>query len=46
LEETGWDVVDLGGIDASRWLEPISIAWVLYGFRTSIWNHAFRLLRR
>jgi len=46
LEETGWDVVDLGGIEASRWLEPICIAWVLYGSRTGTWDHAFRLLRR
>jgi 8-hydroxy-5-deazaflavin:NADPH oxidoreductase len=46
LEETGWDVVDLGGIEASRWLEPICIAWVLYGARTGTWDHAFRLLRR
>jgi 8-hydroxy-5-deazaflavin:NADPH oxidoreductase len=46
LEESGWDVVDLGGIEASRWLEPICIAWVLYGSRTGTWDHAFRLLRR
>jgi 8-hydroxy-5-deazaflavin:NADPH oxidoreductase len=46
LEATGWDVVDLGGIEASRWLEPICIAWVLYGSRTGTWDHAFRLLRR
>jgi predicted dinucleotide-binding enzyme len=45
LEETGWDVVDLGGIEVSRWLEPICIARVLYGSRTGTWDHAFRLLR-
>src|SRR4051794_17174406 len=46
LEETGWDVVDLGGIEASRYLEPMCIAWVLHGARTGTWEHAFRLLRR
>jgi predicted dinucleotide-binding enzyme len=46
LEATGWDVVDLGGIDASRYLEPMCIAWVLHGARTGTWDHAFRLLRR
>jgi predicted dinucleotide-binding enzyme len=46
LEETGWDVVDLGGIEASRYLEPMCIAWVLHGARTGDWEHAFRLLRR
>ncbi len=45
LESTGWDVVDLGGIEASRYLEPMCIAWVLHGVRTGSWGHAFRLLR-
>ncbi|MFL6239944.1 MAG: NADPH-dependent F420 reductase [Actinomycetes bacterium] len=45
LEETGWDVADLGGIDASRWLEGVALAWVAYGFRTGSWTHAFKLLR-
>lgn len=45
LRSTGWDVVDLGGIEASRYLEPMCIAWVLHGARTGTWNHAFRLLR-
>ena len=46
LAATGWDVVDLGGIEASRYLEPMCIAWVLYGVRAGTWDHAFRLLRR
>ena len=45
LEETGWDVADLGGIEASRWLEAMCMAWVAYGARTGTWTHAFRLLR-
>jgi predicted dinucleotide-binding enzyme len=45
LEATGWDVVDLGGIEASRCLEPMCIAWVLHGMRSGSWDHAFRLLR-
>jgi 8-hydroxy-5-deazaflavin:NADPH oxidoreductase len=46
LQSTGWDVVDLGGIESSRYLEPLCIAWVLHGARTGTWDHAFRLLRR
>jgi 8-hydroxy-5-deazaflavin:NADPH oxidoreductase len=42
----GWGVVDLGGIDASRYLEPMCLAWVIYGVRTGTWNHAFKLLRK
>jgi 8-hydroxy-5-deazaflavin:NADPH oxidoreductase len=45
LAEFGWGVVDLGGIDASHYLEAMCMVWVLYGFRTKSWNHAFKLLR-
>jgi predicted dinucleotide-binding enzyme len=45
LRSTGWDVVDLGGIEASRYLEPMCLAWVLHGIRSGSWGHAFRLLR-
>jgi predicted dinucleotide-binding enzyme len=45
LEDTGWEVADLGGIEASRWLEPMCMAWVTYGARTGTWNHAWKLLR-
>ena len=46
LEATGWGAVDLGGIAASRYLEPMCIVWVLHGVRTGTWDHAFRLLER
>lgn len=46
LQSTGWDVVDLGGIEASRYLEPMCLAWVLYGMQNGSWDHAFALLRR
>lgn len=43
----GWPpVVDLGGIEASRLLEPMCIAWVLYAIRNKSSNHAFKLLRK
>jgi 8-hydroxy-5-deazaflavin:NADPH oxidoreductase len=45
LRTTGWDVADLGGIEASRWLEAMCMTWVAYGARTGTWTHAFRLLR-
>jgi 8-hydroxy-5-deazaflavin:NADPH oxidoreductase len=46
LRSTGWDVVDLGGIEASRYLEPMCVAWTLHALRSGTWEHAFRLLRR
>ena len=45
LESTGWDVADLGGISSSRYLEPIALAWILYGAQNGTWTHAFKLLR-
>ena len=45
-EAWGWDVADLGGIESSRYLEPMCMAWVVYGIRTGTWNHAFKLLRK
>jgi predicted dinucleotide-binding enzyme len=46
LQEFGWNSVDLGGIECSRYLEGMCMVWVLYGFRTGTWNHAFKLLRK
>lgn len=42
----GWPVIDIGGIEGSRLLEPMCILWVEYGIRTGSWNHAFKLLRK
>ena len=42
----GWDVSDLGGIESSRYLEPMCMTWVIHGLRTNSWNHAFKLLKR
>ena len=41
----GWPVIDIGGIEGARLLEPICILWILYGIRSKTWNHAFKLLR-
>lgn len=46
LTSFGWETIDLGGLEASRVLEPLCWAWVLYGVRTGTWNHAFKLLRK
>ncbi len=46
LEQLGWPVTDIGGIDGARLLEPLGMLWVVCGFRSGSWNHAFRLLRR
>jgi hypothetical protein len=45
LKDFGWDVVDLGGIESSRYLEPMCLAWVMYAVRNGSRHHAFKLLR-
>jgi 8-hydroxy-5-deazaflavin:NADPH oxidoreductase len=46
LDDFGWGVVDVGGIDSSRYLEAMCIVWVLHGLASGTWNHAFKLLTR
>lgn len=42
----GWDVVDVGGIDQSFFLEALASLWVNYAFKTGHWTQAFKLLTR
>ena len=45
LHDFGWpEPVDLGGIESSRELEAICIAWVKIGGRRGAWDHGFALL--
>lgn len=45
LDDFGWNVIDIGGISASRWLEAMCIAWVLACSATGNWRQAFKLLK-
>jgi predicted dinucleotide-binding enzyme len=45
LADFGWpDPVDIGGIEGSRELEAICIAWVKIGGARGTWDHGFKLL--
>jgi predicted dinucleotide-binding enzyme len=46
LTDFGWETADIGGIEGSRYLEPMCLTWVLYGFQSGTWGHAFKLLRQ
>lgn len=46
LGEFGWPVVDLGGIEEARLLEPMAMVWIRHFVRTRDYRHAFKLLRR
>jgi len=45
-EAFGWGVIDLGAIDAARYLEPMCLVWVLHGIRSGSWTHAYKMLRK
>jgi predicted dinucleotide-binding enzyme len=47
LHQMGWhDVADMGNIEMSRHIEPLSILWAAWGFLNESTSHAFKLLRK
>lgn len=42
----GWAVVDAGGMEGARLLEPMCMLWVQHGLHTGSWDHAFKLLHK
>ncbi len=41
----GWEVEDMGLMEAARAIEPLCILWCLPGFTKNQWTHAFKLLK-
>jgi len=46
VKDFGFNVIDVGGIEASRYLEPMCIVWVLSAVGGNHWSQAFKLLRK
>ena len=44
LDQFGWDVADMGAVEAARAIEPLCILWCIPGFLRNEWTHAFALL--
>jgi len=44
-EQLGWEVADMGGVEAARAIEPLCMLWCIPGFLRGEWTHAFKLLR-
>lgn len=44
--EFGWDVADMGSVEAARAIEPLCMLWCIPGFLRNEWTHAFKLLHR
>lgn len=47
-KEFGWNSIDMGGIEACRYLEPLAMVWIRYALKGEGWspNHAFKLLHK
>jgi hypothetical protein len=45
LDQFGWEVEDMGGVQAARAIEPLCILWCIPGFLHNRWTHAFKLLK-
>jgi len=46
LREFGWGVIDMGGIEAARLIEPLAMIYILNAIRTDNWDYAFKLLKK
>lgn len=46
LSDFGWGMIDVGGIESSRYLEPMCLVWVISALKTNNWNQAFKMLRQ
>ncbi|MCP4398489.1 MAG: NAD(P)-binding domain-containing protein [bacterium] len=45
LDRFGWDIEDMGMMEAARAIEPLCMLWCIPGFRENRWTHAFKLLK-
>jgi predicted dinucleotide-binding enzyme len=45
VEQFGWEVADMGKVEAARAIEPLCMLWCIPGFLHNQWTHAFKLLR-
>ncbi|MGH8117300.1 MAG: NADPH-dependent F420 reductase [Rhodanobacteraceae bacterium] len=44
VREFGWEPVDVGGIDASHYLEAACTLWIWSAAKNNAWNRAFKLV--
>ena len=45
-EDFGWEVADMGAVEAARAIEPLCMLWCIPGVASGDWSpHAFKLLR-
>jgi 8-hydroxy-5-deazaflavin:NADPH oxidoreductase len=45
LDKVGWDVEDMGKVEAARAIEPLCMLWCIPGILGNNWSHAFKFLK-
>ncbi len=46
VEDFGWEIADMGAVEAARAIEPLCMLWCIPGVARGDWSpHAFKLLR-
>jgi predicted dinucleotide-binding enzyme len=45
LIKFGWEIEDMGKVEAARAIEPLCMLWCIPGFASNQWTHAFRLMK-
>jgi 8-hydroxy-5-deazaflavin:NADPH oxidoreductase len=45
LDQFGWEMADMGKVEAARAIEPLCMLWCIPGLLRQEWNHAFKLLK-
>jgi predicted dinucleotide-binding enzyme len=45
LGQFGWDIEDLGAVEAARAIEPLCMLWCIPGFLENRWARAYKVLR-
>jgi predicted dinucleotide-binding enzyme len=45
LSAFGWEVEDMGQVEAARAIEPLCLLWCIPGFLHNDWDHAFKWLK-
>jgi len=46
IKDFGWNLMDIGGINYSHYLEATSMLWTITTITGDRWNQAFKLLRK
>ena len=46
LDRFGFEIEDMGKVEAARAIEPLCMLWCIPGFLNNRWTHAFKLLKR